>query len=260
MANPAYGLIDIHSHILHAVDDGPKTWEDSIEMLRIAHEAGTTDIVATPHADHRYTYQPERIAESIEALNAAGGPRVHRGCDFHLSFDNLSIALREPSRFSINAGRYLLVEFPDANISRATASIFQELLNVGLVPVITHPERNAMLRNRVADLRTWVEHGALIQITADSLTGDFGKNAHQFSLTLLRENLVHFVASDAHGIRHRRPDLRAALAFIESRFGADVAKRLFHSNPQAVIESRPLPKREAPHSTHSKGAFSWFGL
>jgi protein-tyrosine phosphatase len=91
-------LVDIHSHILWALDDGARTFEDSVAMLRMCAESGTTDIVATPHADYQYRFEPELVKLRIEQLSAAisGAPRIHAGCDFHLSFDNVEDARRRP--------------------------------------------------------------------------------------------------------------------------------------------------------------------
>src|SRR5258707_3330385 len=101
---------EIHSHILWGMDDGAETLEEPLAMLKLAAESGTTDIVATPHANSRYRFQPEVIAERIEAASAgvSGTPRIHRGCDFHLSFDNVQDAMENPAKYAINGGRPML--------------------------------------------------------------------------------------------------------------------------------------------------------
>src|SRR5271168_2638904 len=97
-------MVDIHSHVLWGMDDGSPTIEVSLEMLRLAAGAGTTDIVATPHSNGEFVYQPELIDERIRELNEKTGakPKVHRGCDLHLSYDNIMEALEKPAKFSIN--------------------------------------------------------------------------------------------------------------------------------------------------------------
>ena len=108
-------MIDIHSHILPGLDDGPESVDESVAMLRIAAEAGTTDIVATPHSNLDYSFDPEQISERIAELSEAAGPapHIHRGCDFLLSYDNIQDALANPTRYTINHRGYLLVEFSD---------------------------------------------------------------------------------------------------------------------------------------------------
>src|SRR5215470_4893491 len=95
------GLIDIHSHVLYGLDDGARTREDSLAMIRMAAEHGTTDLVATPHANLQYRFDPKRIAQELEELTSASGGalRLHSGCDFHLSFDNIQDAIQNPGKY-----------------------------------------------------------------------------------------------------------------------------------------------------------------
>ena len=95
-------FVDIHSHVLYGLDDGARTFEDSVEMLRLARNAGTTDIVATPHANSRYHWDPELIDERISELQPHTDVRIHRGCDFHLQFDNIQDAIAYPQKYTIN--------------------------------------------------------------------------------------------------------------------------------------------------------------
>jgi len=134
-------MIDIHSHIIWGVDDGARNREDSIAMLRLAAETGTTDIVATPHCDRQYKFDPAVRDERIhELMDATGGvPRIHPGCDFRLRFDNIQAALQEPARFTINGLRYLLVEFEDVLIPPTTEEIFRRFMEREICPVTLIP-------------------------------------------------------------------------------------------------------------------------
>ena len=104
-------MIDIHSHILWGLDDGARECSDSLAMLKMAADCGTTDIVASPHSDLRFAFLPELINERIDHLTGASGgvPRIHRGCDFHLSFENVQDALAFPHKYTIGGLSYLLV-------------------------------------------------------------------------------------------------------------------------------------------------------
>src|SRR5207237_4265722 len=135
----------IHSHVLYGLDDGAKTREQSVEMLEIAARSGTTDIVATPHANGQYTFEPEVIEQRIAELSAQTTVRIYPGCDFHLQFDNIEDALADPEKYTINHKGYLLVEFPDLSIFSETDAILLTLLEAGIVPMIPHPERNGQL-------------------------------------------------------------------------------------------------------------------
>jgi protein-tyrosine phosphatase len=241
-------MIDIHSHVLWGLDDGAETLEESVAMLKLAAESGTTDIVATPHANYRYRFQPDVIRQRIEELSAAAPikPRIHTGCDFHLSFENVQDAMENPSKYLINRGPYLLVEFPDASLA-GMDRILTTLVDRGLIPIITHPERNVHLRKISSEFIEWIRKGCLVQVTAQSLTGRFGKSAESSSWEMVRRSLVHFIASDAHDTADRPPRLDAAFELLSSRIGHQQATTLAFDNPRAVISGDPIdvpePKR-----------------
>jgi protein-tyrosine phosphatase len=243
---PSCSFVDIHSHVLYGLDDGAKTLEESVAMLEMAADGGTTDIVATPHSDLTYRFQPELVDERVRELNAALGGRIqiHRGCDFHLHFDNIQDALANPARYTINHKRYLLVEFADTQISRATEEVFGRMLRLDITPVITHPERNPLLQQRMETLGNWVRLGCLVQVTAQSFLDRFGKRARQAADALVERRLVHFVASDAHDTRDRTPVLGEAFAYVVERYGADKAKALFSDYPRATLTGQYLEVEE----------------
>src|SRR5215469_2697945 len=137
-------MIDIHSHILWGLDDGPRTLEDSLAMLEAAAAAGTTDIVATPHANSKYPFDPAIISARVEELRQrhSAPPRIHTGCDFHLSPLNVEDALDNPTKYTINGGNCLMVELHDRFSPDSITRILESLLREGLTPIITHPERN----------------------------------------------------------------------------------------------------------------------
>lgn len=235
-------MIDIHSHVLYGLDDGAATLEDSVAMLRIAAEHGTTDVVATPHANLHYDYRPELVRERLaEVAGAAGnGVRLHSGCDFHLSYENIQDAIADPSRYTINQKCYLLVEFSDLVVFRNTPDIFARLQDAGMVPIVTHPERNPLLRQRIEDLARWVESGTRVQVTAQSLLGTFGRSAQVFCKALLDRQLVHFVASDAHDCERRPPILDGAHAWLSKHYSAAIAESLCVINPRAALAGDEL--------------------
>ena len=237
-------MVDVHSHILWGLDDGPKSIDQSIAMLRAAAESGTTDIVATPHLNPRYTFDrsltQQKIAELTEATN--GLPRIHIGCEFHLTFDNVDLFLQSPSTYTINGQRYLLLECPNSHIGSHTESILKRFLEAGIVPVIAHPERNPILASEKSSrLEAWVELGCLTQVTALSIMGGFGASAKASSMRLIERGLVHVVASDTHDIEIRHPRLSDSHGAISARFGSEAAEILFVENPQAIVKGEALP-------------------
>ena len=251
-------VVDIHSHILPGLDDGSPSFNVSLDMAHMALHAGTTDIVATPHANTSYRYDPGAIAAHIMELQKAVGDgiKIHRGCDFHLSPENIQFALRDPARFAINGLSYLLVEFPEMTLFQGIERIFRDLADVGLTPIVSHPERNRHLIADIPRLRRWVANGIPLQITAQSLLSKFGAGAARSCLRLLEEGLVHFVASDAHDLVHRTPRLDAAKRFVVAQFDEEYAELLFEVHPRAVIDGRPF--EIIPFPPRRKKRRKWF--
>jgi protein-tyrosine phosphatase len=236
-------MIDIHCHILAEVDDGPKSWEMSEAMCRMAAADGIGHIVATPHANHRYAYDREDLSQLVEYLQRRVGdmPRLSLGCDFHLSYENLQDAMLHPERYVIGNGRYMLVELSNFSIPVQIAESLQKLMAIGVTPVITHPERNPILQRTPQQILKWVELGCAIQVTASALTGAWGDIAWKTAQWLLKREAVHVLATDAHDTKRRPPVLSEARAAVAERYGDDVARALVDENPGAVVSGQSLP-------------------
>ena len=127
--------------------------EQSIAMLRMAAESGTSDIVASPHANFEYKFEPAAIEEKIAELTAAldGSIRVHRGCDFHLSYDNIQDALANPTKYTINHRNYILVEFSDLLVPNTTGEMFGQMLDAGMIPMQHRSVKVVMVRGHLLD-------------------------------------------------------------------------------------------------------------
>jgi protein-tyrosine phosphatase len=224
------------------VDDGAKTLEESVAMLRLAAESGTTDIVASPHANHEFKFEPDIIAAKLEEMRGAidGAIRIHTGCDFHLSYDNIQDSLQHPTKYAINHKSYVLVEFSDLLIPKTTDDVFYQMQSAGMTPIITHPERNILLQQRLEKLADWAQSGCLLQVTAASFLGRFGKQAKAFADRLLQQGLVHIVASDAHDTKYRPPSLKEAYEYVSKACGPERAEVLFVKNPTATLTGEPL--------------------
>lgn len=239
-------MIDIHHHLLFDLDDGSRSLEMSVDMAAMAVGDGITHIVCTPHANERFAYQPEVIRERLnaveEVLLAKGiGPlALGIGCDFHLMYENVEDALHRPNRYTINQKNYLLIEFPDYSISPNTNETLYDLRLSGMTPIITHPERNPILSKQPERMGEWLSTGSLVQITAASLHGRFGQVAQKTCHWLLERNWVHFIATDAHNLTSRPPQMRAAYDSVAEKYGEATAQRLCVSNPLAVFEGQPL--------------------
>ena len=236
-------MIDLHCHILPGLDDGSKTIEESITMAESAIADGITQVVATPHASSEYSFDYARVQAARDELQSRVGSRLRiaTGCDFHMNPENLASLKASPAQFCINQKDYLLVEFNEFSIPPAMDQTLHQLQLAGLRPIITHPERNALLRAQPERLVRWMHVGCFSQVTAGSLLGVFGPGAKSDSLAWIAQGLVHFVSSDAHNTKSRPLALRPAFDFVASRFGEETAQGLFVDNPLAALEGRALP-------------------
>jgi len=236
-------MIDIHCHILPDVDDGPKSWEISEEMCRMAAADGTEHIVATPHANRRYQYDREYLQITLEQLRKRVGPRprLTLGCDFRLSPENVKDATRFPDRYAIEGGKYLLAEPSHTEVPPQVDDSLRELLGAGITPVITHPERNTVLQKTPQRILEWVKLGCAVQVTASALTGGWGEKAWHLAQWLLKQNAVHVLASDAHDTVRRPPGLSLARDVVADSNGDFVAKALVEDNPRAIVSGKMLP-------------------
>jgi len=236
-------VVDIHSHILPEVDDGPKTWDVAVAMCRAAAADGITHMVATPHANDRYHYDREYLRGLVNRLQQLIGdsPKLGLGCDFHLSYDNVQDALAHPTRYVIGDTRYLLVEFSNYGIPDNIAETFFQLANCGITAIITHPERNPILRESPQRVMEWAEQGCVVQMTGSALTGFWGERTQRVAHWLLEHQAVHVLATDAHDLEKRVPVLSRARAAAAEICGEEVAEALVEGNPRAIITNQPLP-------------------
>ena len=252
-------MVDIHCHILPSLDDGARERVISLEMAQMAAADGITHIVATPHSNYQFKFDPEVNARKRDELQKEIGDSLTLllGCDFHLSYENLEDVRVRPQRYTINGLQYLLVEFADSGIPPSIDQIFFDLLSHKLIPIITHPERNPVLSRDLGLLEKWVGQGCLVQVTAASFTGRFGKQAQRISKSLLSRNMVHFIATDAHDTASRPPLLSEARRMIAEGQGEEVARALSEDNPRAVIEGRVLPWRPEVKKPQER---KWYSL
>jgi protein-tyrosine phosphatase len=236
-------MVDVHCHILPGLDDGPEDIEESLAMAESAISDGITHVVATPHCSSAYPFDYGEVQRLRERLQTEIGDRLNlaTGCDFHLNPENINALRTDPSRFCINQHDYLLVEFNEISIPPSMDETLHALQLKGLRPIITHPERNVILRHKPERLRKWVRMGCFVQVTAGSLTGTFGPRAQEDSLCWIAHGFVHFVASDAHNTKRRPLRLQAAYEAASKQFGDEKARALFLENPLAAFEGRDLP-------------------
>ena len=200
-------MIDMHSHLLYGVDDGPKTIEETLYIVEEAAAEGITDMIATPHAfSPHYHVSSNQVVAQIgllaETIKAAGYPvTLHTGQEVRLQ-GNLVEKLKSKEALTLADSRYVLLELPTHSIPAYAVNIIQTLRGEGFIPIIAHPERNRAIAEKPTRLEQLVRHGALAQITAGSVAGHFGKNVQKLSLQLIEANLIHTYGSDYTIERH----------------------------------------------------------
>ncbi|MCL5934896.1 MAG: hypothetical protein M1543_00070, partial [Firmicutes bacterium] len=209
-------MIDLHSHILPAMDDGPADMENSLDMARAASADGTESLVAVPHfIKGAYENEREDILRAVNELNGElerSGViiNVHPGAEYMLDPD-LPRWIKDGRALTINdGGKYILVEFPAAGIPPNSERTLYEIAMQGVIPIIAHPERNADLINLPDLLFPFLERGAVSQVTAGSLTGLFGRQAWQVGWYYLKKGMCHVIGSDAHSAAQRVQSLSGA--------------------------------------------------
>ncbi len=235
-------MVDIHAHILPMVDDGAKSWEVAVEMVKMAEKDGVTHMVATPHANYEYEYNRESHAQLLAELQSKVGDGIQLilGCDFHFSYDNIEDALAHRDRYTIGNTRYILMELSDFSIPPQLPAMIASLSTRGLVPILTHPERNPLLQRQPERVAEWAEMGVLVQITASAFTGKWGKGVQKLAKWYADHDLIHVIASDAHSANHRTPVLSEARKVLAKAYGDELATKLVETNPLAIINNQSL--------------------
>ena len=232
-------MIDIHSHLLYGVDDGPKTIEETLCIVEEAAAEGITDMIATPHAFNPHYHVPSnqvvaQIGLLAEAIKAAGYPvTLHTGQEVRLQ-GNLVEKLKSKEALTLADSRYVLLELPTHSIPAYAVNIIQTLIGEGFIPIIAHPERNRAIAEKPTRLEQLVRHGALAQITAGSVAGHFGKNVQKLSLQLIEANLIHTYGSDVHNQTTRPLLFNKGLDYLEKKKFHDLADILLGNNERIV--------------------------
>ncbi len=231
------------------MDDGPENPEEALAMCRIACDDGIRGMVATPHHGNGvYTNVRTDVCAAVAALNRAVALEgldlvVYPGAEAHFT-DNLPEGILSGEICTLaDAGNYVLVELPVQIVPPGLKKMIFQLKLAGITPVIAHPERNRAVQEEIRLLEELVHLGALCQVTAQSVLGDFGARAEQTAHLLIRSRLAHCVASDAHSVRSRPPKLRRALEAAGELLKDDPAFFTFMQEcPRRIVQGDQMPE------------------
>ena len=239
-------MFDLHSHILPCLDDGAKTLDESMAMLRAAASDGIRGMAATPHAkDVREAGALPLVSEYVDTLNRLVREegldiRVYVGMENHLSRD-LPDLVDADAAFSYNGGPYILVELPFDSLPGYTDEVLTELQGQGLTPVIAHPERQADIMEDPSIMGKFAERGMLGQVTSTCILGRFGAEARDVAEVLLRKGWVHVISTDCHRpTGPRAPVMAEAVTEAGKIVGIERARAMAVDVPEAILAGRPL--------------------
>jgi len=250
-------VVDLHAHILPELDDGPASVSEAIEMCRRAAEDGTTVIVATPHMlNGVHEVRREDVLKGVEQLQkhldeAQIRLRILPGADVHAEPDICQRVRSGQVMTMADGGKYLMLDLGEEIVPPRIEEALFALHLEGITPILSHPERNLAVQEDPEALVRLVGAGNLAQVTAGSLTGEFGPRAARSARTLLERGLVHLVASDTHSPSRRPPGLSRAREAVARMVGEAQAAEIFDHRPSQIIAGRavsvpePVPTRRA---------------
>jgi protein-tyrosine phosphatase len=244
-------MYDLHSHLLPAIDDGAPDYETSLAMARAWVEQGVRCVACTPHIlPGLYQNTGPQIRKMVAGLQARleedGVPlKLVAGADNHIAPDFVA-GLKRGHLLTLANSCYVLVEPPHHVAPARLEDLFFDILVGGYVPVLTHPERLSWIEHKYDVIETLASKGVWMQITSGSVRGRFGARPRYWAERMLREGMVHILASDAHNTTSRRPDLADGRAAAEKIVGAEEATHLVVTRPLGILMNTPPIELPAP--------------
>ena len=237
-------MIDLHNHIIPGLDDGSKTLEMSLAMLRCAAEQGITDVVNTVHFQtsrldgitFEYNFVKTKVEELQSELDSSGIPiKLHFSAEvFYLP--NL-MELKDNPLLTFGHGKYMLVEFPFEQVPNGCHEVFFQLKMAGVTPILAHPERIKPIQKDLSIVRKFIRGGCVIQVDAGSVTGSLGSASEIAALEIIKQGACHLIGSDVHDDRRRNFLLADALK-IATKILGDRAIKLVTENPRNILEGK----------------------
>lgn len=231
------GYIDIHSHILSAVDDGSKNLEQTIAMLNIACSQGISSMIATPHnMPGKGCPSTALVLAKVRELNRVAYEEeipmtIYPGTEYYFREEVLELFLREEA-ITLGNSECVLVEFDPMAERTYFRNSLREILNTSYTPVIAHVERYAKVMEDISVLKELKKMGVLVQVNSASITGDNGLRTKICVKKLLKEHLVDFIGTDAHSDRHRAPYMEKCADILYKKYGAKYADALLGDNAE----------------------------
>lgn len=231
-------VTDIHCHLIPYVDDGASSFEEMKRLLQMEHDDGVRRIILTPHfRPELFETSPRKIKSYYELTKKAAkeiGIRTYLGCEFY-RYSGLLEDLKGKKGRTMHGSKYVLVEFAPQDLFQTIRNFLYELLASGYTPILAHVERYMECRN-MGQVRELSDMGVWIQVNAGALLGKQGFKIKQYCWKLIEEDLIDFIASDAHDLKHRKPNLGKIIRKLERKKGKEYVRRIFEENPGKILK------------------------
>lgn len=237
-------MIDIHSHIVFGVDDGPSSIKESIRMVLEAEKLGVKEIIATPHFNN-LLLDTDKTVENFLILSsriADCDVKLHIGYEVFINSSMIE-KVKELRTRTLSNSSYILFELPFDNIPVYCSKLLYEFHIEKLIPILAHPERNRVFMRNFDSFINFIENGCLVQIDAGSIVGAYGKEAKNFAKRAIKLNLAQFVASDAHCTEDYKDWYLSAYNQVKRWAGEEYTNQIFNENAKKIISDKNA-KRE----------------
>ena len=244
-------FVDINSHIIPEIDDGPANFEESLEILSLAEKDGISKIIATPHLENllinnKNYNDVEKYVEKLNNLVHENDININIFSGISLNFNEKTNEILdiEGHNFSLNKTRFYLLETTFNEFNYKHMKIIEKFRDKRLYPVLSHPERNIFLRKNSKLIKEIINQGGLIQVSSDSIIGNNGEPVKKFALDIIDKKLATCISSEIHNkSKNIYPNLKLSYEIVNELFGKNISDKLFITNPQLILDGH-LPKLE----------------
>jgi protein-tyrosine phosphatase len=254
-------MIDIHCHLIPEFDDGPKSYDESLEMLRQAADQGIRQVFATSHFNEwipaqietEYFFKLAELREKTAAKNIQ--VTIHSGAEiFYHHYVENTVKTGKVTTLG-NWGQYVLIEFPMFQMPEGAEDVLFRLTAEKYIPIIAHPERYAVIIDRPQRIENFIKFGGILQLNGGSVLGHFGKDIQKLALLLLENQWIHFIASDAHAPNGRTFILRKVYEQLKEKLPEEYLQNILFNHQKQIIDRLILEPVKLPEEEEKSGLF-----
>lgn len=238
-------IFDIHTHIIYDTDDGSRSYEESLEMMRQASEVGIIAMVATPHylipkyetSSHHMTKKMAHLKAGLDKYHIP--LRIFKGSEIMISNETID-ALENEKCFTINDTEYLLFECPFYGQLNQLKDMVFELTLKGYKPIFAHPERYEFVQNDIDYLYELLDMGVYFQVSLPSIAGYYGKSVEKTVKKMIKKGLIHFIGTDIHRLGSRVLKIEKPLKYLKKHLSEDQYLDVCHRNGEKMIKGEAI--------------------